>query len=123
MGFTKNWKQMTACRILLGLLEAGKRQYPVHGPTGDTNHREGYFPGCVYLLSSWYARCKFILDVVRLSGLTMVRRRPKEIFDILPHRLCGLGLGWYSRLRTDADGRDSRNPRLEMDIYHGGSCM
>lgn len=38
MGFTKNWKQMTACRILLGLLEAG------------------YFPGCVYLLSSWYAR-------------------------------------------------------------------
>ncbi|KAL4932358.1 putative phthalate transporter [Aspergillus undulatus] len=29
---------MTACRVLLGLLEAG------------------YFPGCVYLLSSWYAR-------------------------------------------------------------------
>ncbi|KAL4965308.1 putative phthalate transporter [Aspergillus stella-maris] len=38
MGFTKNWQQMTACRVLLGLLEAG------------------YFPGCVYLLSSWYAR-------------------------------------------------------------------
>ncbi|KAL2832486.1 major facilitator superfamily domain-containing protein [Aspergillus cavernicola] len=29
---------MVACRVLLGLLEAG------------------YFPGCVYLLSSWYAR-------------------------------------------------------------------
>lgn len=28
MGFTKNWKQMTACRILLGLLEAGKRYNP-----------------------------------------------------------------------------------------------
>ncbi|KAL2866912.1 putative phthalate transporter [Aspergillus lucknowensis] len=38
MGFTKNWNQMVACRVLLGLLEAG------------------YFPGCVYLLSSWYAR-------------------------------------------------------------------
>ncbi|KAL4787065.1 major facilitator superfamily domain-containing protein [Aspergillus varians] len=38
MGFTKNWQQLTACRVLLGLLEAG------------------YFPGCVYLLSSWYAR-------------------------------------------------------------------
>ncbi|PKX93349.1 putative phthalate transporter [Aspergillus novofumigatus IBT 16806] len=38
MGFTKDWKQMTACRALLGLLEAG------------------YFPGCVYLLSSWYVR-------------------------------------------------------------------
>ncbi|PLB50639.1 permease of the major facilitator superfamily [Aspergillus steynii IBT 23096] len=38
MGFTKNWEQMVGCRVLLGLLEAG------------------YFPGCVYLLSSWYTR-------------------------------------------------------------------
>lgn len=38
MGFTKDWKQMVICRMLLGLLEAG------------------YFPGCVYLLSSWYVR-------------------------------------------------------------------
>ncbi|RLL96448.1 hypothetical protein CFD26_103730 [Aspergillus turcosus] len=38
MGFTKDWKQMVVCRMLLGLLEAG------------------YFPGCVYLLSSWYVR-------------------------------------------------------------------
>ncbi|KAL4875471.1 major facilitator superfamily domain-containing protein [Aspergillus karnatakaensis] len=38
MGFTKNWEHMVVCRVLLGLLEAG------------------YFPGCVYLLSSWYAR-------------------------------------------------------------------
>jgi MFS family permease len=38
MGFTKDWKQMVVCRMLLGILEAG------------------YFPGCVYLLSSWYVR-------------------------------------------------------------------
>ncbi|KAE8152164.1 major facilitator superfamily domain-containing protein [Aspergillus avenaceus] len=38
MGFAKNWKHMVATRTLLGLLEAG------------------YFPGCVYLLSSWYTR-------------------------------------------------------------------
>ncbi|GKZ21372.1 hypothetical protein AbraIFM66951_006234 [Aspergillus brasiliensis] len=38
MGFVKNWKQMVAIRVLLGALEAG------------------YFPGCVYLLSSWYVR-------------------------------------------------------------------
>ncbi|KAJ5766244.1 major facilitator superfamily domain-containing protein [Penicillium nucicola] len=38
MGFTKSWKHMTICRVLLGALEAG------------------YFPGCVYLLSSWYVR-------------------------------------------------------------------
>ncbi|KAB8278327.1 major facilitator superfamily domain-containing protein [Aspergillus minisclerotigenes] len=38
MGFAKNWKHMVATRALLGILEAG------------------YFPGCVYLLSSWYTR-------------------------------------------------------------------
>ncbi|PLB40489.1 putative phthalate transporter [Aspergillus candidus] len=38
MGFTKDWGAMTGCRVLLGVLEAG------------------YFPGCVYLLSSWYSR-------------------------------------------------------------------
>ncbi|KAB8237252.1 hypothetical protein ETB97_001042 [Aspergillus alliaceus] len=38
MGFTKNWTHMVATRAILGLLEAG------------------YFPGCVYLLSSWYTR-------------------------------------------------------------------
>ncbi|KKK26403.1 phthalate transporter [Aspergillus rambellii] len=38
MGFTKNWQQLVGCRVVLGVLEAG------------------YFPGCVYLLSSWYAR-------------------------------------------------------------------
>ncbi|RMJ21380.1 phthalate transporter [Aspergillus sp. HF37] len=38
MGFVKNWKQLVGTRFLLGLLEAG------------------YFPGCLYLLSSWYSR-------------------------------------------------------------------
>ncbi|KGO38946.1 Major facilitator superfamily domain, general substrate transporter [Penicillium expansum] len=38
MGFSKNWKHMVMTRALLGALEAG------------------YFPGCVYLLSSWYVR-------------------------------------------------------------------
>ncbi|KAL2697126.1 hypothetical protein AAEP93_002421 [Penicillium crustosum] len=38
MGFSRNWKHMVMTRALLGALEAG------------------YFPGCVYLLSSWYVR-------------------------------------------------------------------
>ncbi|CAI7595445.1 unnamed protein product [Penicillium discolor] len=38
MGFSKNWKHMVMTRAFLGALEAG------------------YFPGCVYLLSSWYVR-------------------------------------------------------------------
>jgi len=37
-GFVKNWNQMVGLRIILGALEAG------------------FFPGCAYLLSTWYTR-------------------------------------------------------------------
>lgn len=37
-GFAENWQTLLGLRLLLGLLEAG------------------YFPGCVYLLSTWYTR-------------------------------------------------------------------
>jgi MFS family permease len=37
-GFANNWQTLVALRLLLGILEAG------------------YFPGCVYLLSTWYTR-------------------------------------------------------------------
>lgn len=40
MGFVKNWSQLAALRVVLGVLEAG------------------FFPSCVYLLSTWYTRCK-----------------------------------------------------------------
>ncbi|KAL2838668.1 major facilitator superfamily domain-containing protein [Aspergillus pseudodeflectus] len=38
MGVTKKWDQLAALRVLLGLFEAG------------------FFPSCVYLLSTWYNR-------------------------------------------------------------------
>jgi len=38
MGFVKNWTQLAALRVVLGILEAG------------------FFPGSVYLLSAWYIR-------------------------------------------------------------------
>jgi len=41
MGFVKNWNQLAGLRVVLGVLEAG------------------FFPGCVYLLSTWYVRCKY----------------------------------------------------------------
>lgn len=50
-GFSKEWTTLVALRLILGILEAG------------------YFPGCVYLLSTWYTRCKmplhrlFTLDI------------------------------------------------------------
>jgi Sugar phosphate permease len=40
MGFIPTWGGMTAMRLILGVLEAG------------------FFPSCVYLLSTWYTRCK-----------------------------------------------------------------
>ncbi|CAK7233124.1 hypothetical protein SBRCBS47491_008501 [Sporothrix bragantina] len=38
MGFVGNWRVMAGLRVLLGILEAG------------------FFPSCVYLLSTWYTR-------------------------------------------------------------------
>ncbi|KAG5931525.1 hypothetical protein E4U53_001717, partial [Claviceps sorghi] len=38
MGLVQRWQQLTALRIVLGILEAG------------------FFPSCVYLLSTWYTR-------------------------------------------------------------------
>jgi len=38
MGFVKDWQSLAALRVILGILEAG------------------FFPGCVYLLSTWYVR-------------------------------------------------------------------
>jgi len=38
MGFVKTWGQLSGLRVVLGVLEAG------------------YFPSCVYLLSTWYTR-------------------------------------------------------------------
>jgi MFS family permease len=40
MGFVVNHSQLSGMRVLLGVLEAG------------------FFPSCVYLLSTWYTRCK-----------------------------------------------------------------
>lgn len=39
-GFVNTWTVMIGLRLVLGLFEAG------------------FFPGCVYLLSTWYLRCK-----------------------------------------------------------------
>jgi MFS family permease len=38
MGFVKDWQSLAALRVILGILEAG------------------FFPSCVYLMSTWYTR-------------------------------------------------------------------
>jgi hypothetical protein len=50
MGFVSHWDVMAGMRVLLGLLEAG------------------FFPSCVYLLSTWYTRCESIHWFPRLDA-------------------------------------------------------
>jgi MFS family permease len=47
MAFISDWKAMAGLRVILGVLEAG------------------FFPSCVYLLSTWYPRCR-TLRITRL---------------------------------------------------------
>lgn len=45
MGFVNSYSQLAGMRVLLGFLEAG------------------FFPSCVYLLSTWYTRCKSMTKI------------------------------------------------------------
>jgi sugar phosphate permease len=48
-GFVDNWTAMVGLRLTLGVFEAG------------------FFPGCVYLLSTWYSRCQSPAPLFMLS--------------------------------------------------------
>lgn len=50
-GFSQEWTTLLALRLILGIFEAG------------------YFPGCVYLLSTWYTRCRMPLHCHLSSGV------------------------------------------------------
>lgn len=50
---------MVMTRALLGALEAGMYCSNIMPSHNSKNDSLGYFPGCVYLLSSWYVRCKY----------------------------------------------------------------
>lgn len=61
MGFVTSWTQLLACRVLLGLLEAG------------------FFPGCIFLISCWYTRYQtqkrmavFYLTSMVISGFSNI---------------------------------------------------
>ncbi|KAH8814780.1 hypothetical protein DL96DRAFT_1685011 [Flagelloscypha sp. PMI_526] len=61
MGFVKNWHQLSACRALLGVFEAG------------------FFPAMVFIISTWYTRREvqkrmafFYLGSIFLSGFATI---------------------------------------------------
>ncbi|MCJ1361955.1 hypothetical protein MMC16_001056 [Acarospora aff. strigata] len=79
MGFVKEWTGLIACRILLGVLEAG------------------FFPGCVYLLSTWYAR--FDMQK-RYSVFYLIGSFASALAGILAYGLMQMnGLAGYSGWR------------------------
>lgn len=55
MGLVRKWEQLAALRVILGLLEAG------------------FFPSCVYLMSTWYTRCELTLLPVPRSHNKQLR--------------------------------------------------
>ena len=103
---------MIGLRIALGILEAG------------------LYPSVVYLLATWYSRCKplktleldfWSSDV--LLPLTMIYRRcGQAILRILCDWLSRSRLWGCPGLWINADERPPRHERLAMDIYHGGCC-
>lgn len=56
-GFVTAWEQLVGLRVLLGLFEAG------------------FFPACIYLVSTWYIRCKFQYRLVASNMLIHKLRR------------------------------------------------
>lgn len=90
-GFVTVWTQMIALRVVLGLFEAG------------------FFPGCVYLLSTWYARCMhyYVLLGLLLPKLIFGRRHAKKILGLLFDWLCCIRISRNSRFWDFTDGKSS----------------
>jgi MFS family permease len=55
MGFTKEWTQLMGCRVILGVLEVRNLNLCLRLIINNS-FKAGYYPGCVFLLSCWYAR-------------------------------------------------------------------
>lgn len=82
MGFAKTWDQMAALRVVLGIMEAG------------------FFPSCVYLLSTWYTRCTLRSLELLSSMLTDWSRRGGQAErHVLYDRLHRVGIRWYPGIR------------------------
>jgi MFS family permease len=89
MGFSDSYGTLAALRVVLGVLEAG------------------FFPSCVYLLSTW-CTCTTASALLPQNADTFCRhsvRHRQAILMLLHSRQLGLGVRWYSGLRTNAIGR------------------
>ena len=110
-GFSQEWTTLVALRLILGILEAG------------------YFPGCVYLLSTWYTRCKMSLQVLFLLFLFFSwmlihnSRGSTAVLCLLSHWQFRICIIRNHCLWLDANGRFRGYSWLEMvSIYKPTNC-
>lgn len=100
MGFVRDWQVLAALRVVLGILEAG------------------FFPSCVYLLSTWYTRydvgkrysCFYILGSLASACAGILA------FGVSPLPTAVL-LFTYTNL-AHATQWPPGHTRVEMDLHH-----
>jgi hypothetical protein len=103
-GFVHSWQAMAGLRVVLGLFEAG------------------FYPGCVYLLSTW---CKSSFTIYCLYSKGKIYncifrpavRAAKAECRVLPHRQHGVRVWWHPGVRDPAAGRPGGTRRLAVDIH------
>lgn len=97
MGFADSYGTMSALRVVLGVLEAG------------------FFPSCVYLLSTW---CKRVIETDWTLDADNCFRYPirhrKAVFVFLYPWKSGICLCRYPGVRLDATERPRGSERLAM---------
>ncbi|KAI8313858.1 putative transporter [Colletotrichum sp. SAR11_59] len=77
MAFLKHWGQMVALRVILGALDSG------------------FFPTCVYLLSTWYTRSlSFFLPIILKENMGFSTGKAQIM--IAPPYILGAVLMWIS---------------------------
>ena len=108
-GLCHNFGGLLACRIIIGLAEAGY----VHFRDGDNSR---FFPGCIYLLSMYYKRWElqqrivhFYFELPLILGVVLLRFNSRGI------------IWWSLSLRDRQNGRSRRKTRLGMDLHHRGT--
>lgn len=97
-GFSDKWTTLVALRLILGIFEAG------------------YFPGCVYLLSTWYTRCT-IPSIVSFSVLILNSRGCAAVLGLLSDWQFRVCLFRNPCLWLDANGGCRGHSWLEMVRY------
>jgi hypothetical protein len=103
MGFTNDWHALAACRVILGLFEAG------------------FFP--VSALLETEHTCLLVAFLTFMAGLRLPSlylvcplRHGQTVLGLLSPRCGRFGLQWYPGIRSDADERSGWLGRMAVSF-------